>query len=1251
MGDEAGGRHMHRVRSVKPRLLGALVTTTTAIALMPGSTAVAVAPRRAPLHSPELGILNSAPTSQFLRESALPAGVPRHGRYAFLLRLSAASTTTAYRLHLADGRAEAASEGKAQLHRIQLAQAGVVAALPARSHVLYKTHSTLAAVAITTDVRNYRSLFDISGVQAVYPIAPKSVSNSYAMPLQHAPQSWQAHGDLGENSTIAVIDTGIDYTHADFGGPGTPGAYAAALADDTATPTYPDPSKIVGGYDFVGDTYDPSDPNHDVPVPDNNPLDCEGHGSHVAGIAAGFGENPNGSTFTGDYLALGGLSTANYQAHFRIGPGMAPEAKLLAYKIFGCTGSTTMIGAAIDRAADPNQDGDPSDHADVINLSVGASFGSPQDGDSVEANLASALGITVVTAAGNDGDSYDVGSAPGVAVRTIDVANSVDAYSQLDTLHASVNSIANNFGAQRSVAYDWANDPDLAGSVVALTTSTNLDGCDPLSPTDQTRVNGKIAFLDWTDNTLASRCGSATRSGNAAAAGAIGVILGDDEEAFSAGITGSSQIPVVITTKSGGDAIRAALLANHPVSVSGTGAGDFSQMLSGNDDKTGDSSSRGLRDAGNVKPDVSAVGTTVFSTAMGTGDQGVSFTGTSMATPMVAGLAALVKSMRKDWTPEEVKADIMNTAGQDLFTGDNHTGSTYAPNRAGAGRIQADSALRNLVVAYDASDPGAVSVSFGPVAITAATTLTKSVTVSNKSLGTATFNVGYHPITSVPGVSYQVTPASITLGPIAKTTLTVKLVVTNPALLTKTHDATKATSIDLGNPPTAVPLETLADASGRIQLTPTGGYSGPALRVPVYSAPRPASTMTQPAALSLPGAGVQSVGMTLTGHGLNQGSGATLVRSYSGGFELQATSGLAPVCATPTSDGCIRIADDRSADLKYVGFTSDAPLVQALGGSAIADGQAYFEITTQARWRTPVGPQEFDILIDTNNDGTPDAVVYNTRLGSTDLFLSELVDITDPANPFIRDDEFINDRLGDTDTALFDSDTMVLPLWIKALGTANDNPPLPGFDSAHTRIRYGVMSFGRSGLVDAIGVDPVTGHLNAQRMTVDVAHPAVETWKLPNIEPPNVNTVGLLLNPDQNGTVVTVRRDVNAYNADHATGMLFVHFHNLVGAKARVVVLKTAPKAAIKLSAASITLHHALSATVAVSNTAGHVPTGTVTLRTAAGVAVKSGTLVNGRVVLAWVPAARGTFSVYAAYGGDANYAAGRSAAAVFKVL
>src|ERR671930_1446575 len=146
----------------------------------------------------------------------LPASVPNHGRYAFLLRLDTASTLATYRQNRPLGKSTAASAARSQFARIKARQADVVSALPSGSHVLYKSHSVLAGVAVTTDVHNYGALRNIAGVQAVYPIAPKSVSNSYAMPLQHAPQAWQAHGDLGENSTIAIIDTGIDYTHANL---------------------------------------------------------------------------------------------------------------------------------------------------------------------------------------------------------------------------------------------------------------------------------------------------------------------------------------------------------------------------------------------------------------------------------------------------------------------------------------------------------------------------------------------------------------------------------------------------------------------------------------------------------------------------------------------------------------------------------------------------------------------------------------------------------------------------------------------------------------------------------------------------------------------------------------------------------------------------------------------------------------------------------------------------------------------------
>lgn len=1147
--------------------------------------------------------------------SSLPVGVPRKGSYGFLLALNSQSTMSAYGAALGRGKAAAATAAKAQYQQVRADQARVVTALPAAapgSRVLYRSHSVLAGVAVYTDVRNYDALRRLAGVQAVYPITPKTLSNSYAVPLVHAPQAWVAHSDLGQNSTVAVIDTGIDFTHANFGGTGTAAAYTAALAADTALPASGFPStKILGGYDFVGDAYDASVAGSDIPVPDPNPLDCNEHGSHVSGTVAGYGENPDGTTYVGPYNTSTPFDT------LRIGPGIAPQAKLYAYKVFGCNGSTNVVGAAIDRAADPNGDGDPSDHVDVINMSLGADFGSPQDADAVASNAASDRGITVVVASGNGGDFYDVGGSPGDASKVIAVANGVDAYNQIDTLKVTAPA-AVSYGAERSVAYAWATKADLAGNLVALTDSTNKDGCTALNAGDATAVNGKVAFLEWTDDSTVRRCGSATRSGNAAAAGAIGFVLADDAETFASGITGSATIPGVMVIKSAGDAIRTQLAAATTVTVGGTEAATFRQVVPGNDDTVNDSSSRGIRGAGNVKPDVTAIGTSVFSTAMGTGNQGVAFTGTSMATPMVAGLAALVRTKHPDWTPEVVKADIMNTAGQDLFTGASHTGSRYAPNRVGSGRVQADAALTNQAVAYVADDPGAVSVSFGPVAVTGPVHLTKTVKVVNKGLNAATYNIAYEGLTTIPGVSYQISPTTVNLSPRGLATFTVILDIPNAALLEKTIDPT-VPSTQGGNP-----REFLADASGRVVLTPTDGTQ-PNLRVPVYSAPRPASKMTQAASLTLPAGTIQQANLALTGTGVSQGAAATLVKSIVSGVELQATSGLLPTCSATVLTRCVHFADERAADIKYLGASTDAPQSVAAGGGPL-DGYGYFAVTTHGPWRTAAWAEEFDILIDSTGDGVADSVLYNTRLAGLDIFVSELVDLNSGA---VLDVEAMNQRLGDIDTALFDSDTMVLPVALAAL---------PGI-SAHPRIRYGVASFSAesAGPVDLVGMN-ATGTL-VSPMSMDVTRPGVVVSGAtsPSTGPP-------LLYNDQPGTSLVVRRDAPAYGADHAQGVLMVHFHNTAGTKAQVVRLKSASKVAIKLSATSVKYGTAVTATVTIANTAGIPATGAVAINRAPGVQIAIGTAVNGKAVIK-LPAslARGTYTVYAKYAGDVNYLAGIS--------
>lgn len=160
----------------------------------------------------------------------------------------------------------------------------------------------------------------------------------------------------GDGQVIAILDTGIDYNHPDLGG--------------GFGPDY----KVIGGYDFIDNDADPMDEHY--------------HGTHVAGIAA----------------ADGGMQ------------GMAPRAKLLAYRVLDAYGfgSDASLIAGLEAAVDP--DGDPStdDGADVINISLGGP-GSADDPASLAVDYAVATGAVVVVAAGNDGpNTWSIGS-PGAA--------------------------------------------------------------------------------------------------------------------------------------------------------------------------------------------------------------------------------------------------------------------------------------------------------------------------------------------------------------------------------------------------------------------------------------------------------------------------------------------------------------------------------------------------------------------------------------------------------------------------------------------------------------------------------------------------------------------------------------------------------------------------------------------------------------------------------------------------------------------
>lgn len=1140
-----------------------------------------------------------------------------------MIELDAAPASTAYTAARSRGGAAARLAARNQTATIKSAQAKVEARFGAsatKARTLYRAHALYAGVAVRTDASKLPALAALPGVKAVHRITPKSPSNASSVPLIGAPAVWKAKAETGQGVRVGVIDTGIDYTHADFGGPGTLTAFNAAKASNTFTPT----AKVVGGYDFAGDAYNPSE-GVTTPMPDPNPLDCEGHGSHVSGTTAGLGVTKAGDTYTGGY------DVEIDPATLAIGPGVAPGASLYALKVFGCEGDTSVVGQALDWAADPNGDGDLSDRLDVVNMSLGSSYGSPDDPDSVASNNLAALGTVVVASMGNSGDVYEVGGAPGNATRVLAVAASDDGNDVVDGLKVdspagiepanTVDGIQDDvFAALKSVAYDWANQPGLTNTAVVTigdwsqdaTAANNTDACSPLSLADAAKVAGKVVMTKWFDGT-GRRCGSAGRAANARTAGAAGVIYGSDVNSFSAGVTGDAIIPAMLTVNQATVAIKTKLDANVPVNVTMTNAlrNSVTVINDGAIDQVAGFSSRGVGIANNVKPDVAAPGVTTFSVAVGTGTEGIAESGTSMAAPHVAGEAALVRGAHSGWTSEEVKAAIMNTATQDVFVGEEHTGAVYGPERVGSGRVKADAAVDTTTLAYVKDTPGAVSVSFGPVAVTAATTtLTKTVKVVNKRpTGTSSYTIGYAAAHPTPGVTYSFSPSQISLPAGGSADVKVTATITRAALRAVTDPTTPSDPLDLG-----IKQNYRADASGRMVLTPAGTTPGSTLRVPVWSAPRPASAMKAAASTTVTGGTVKTGALALSGTGVSQGSGSTGYESSVSTFQLQGISPKIPSCSSTLVVSCIAFADDRSADLRYVGAGSDAPL----WGPADLD-QAYisFGVSSHGPWRTPASYTEFDVYLETDASSPgPDAAVYNTRFVTTDdydYFLAELVDLRPGSETSgeVLDDQLVNGIDGSFDTNVFNSDSLALPV---SVGVLQDAGLITG---ASPKIKYWVESYtAEAGQVDALGSA-------AAPMTLSVASPALAAY----------GDFGTLLNTDLPGATLDVRRDDVSYGSDKPQGLLLIHHLNTDGARAQVVSVKA--RSSVKLSASPTSYTYG-GKTVLTATVLPSVATGTVSFRDGSKV-LKTVAVSGGKAVFTATGLPRGFHSMTATYNGDAS--------------
>ncbi|MGN1387236.1 MAG: S8 family serine peptidase, partial [Bacillus sp. (in: firmicutes)] len=489
------------------------------------------------------------------------------------------------------------------------------------------------------------SLLSIPGVKAVYPdveyittsvdegtvISSEEYSPSMlnSAPFIGSDDAWEA-GYTGEGVTVAVIDTGVDYTHPDL---------------DQAFESYK-------GWDFVDNDNDPQE------TPTGDPRGAATtHGTHVAGTVAADG----------------------------LIKGVAPEATLLAYRVLGPggSGSTANVIAGIEKAVE--------DGADIMNLSLGSSINDPDSATSIALDWAMEEGVVAVTSNGNSGpNNWTVGS-PGSSRDAIAVGATALPYnvytSSITTSEGVSYPSAKVMGFPSDEALLALNGEEYEFVYVGLGAPSDFEGKD---------LTGKIALMSR--GTLAF----VDKATNAKNAGAVGAIIFNNVAGEQPDVAGMD-VPTIKTTLEDGQKLLTELAAGNNKVTFGI---DFSHEVG---ETVADFSSRGPVNINYmVKPDVSAPGVNIVSTVPtfdpanphGYGAK----QGTSMASPHVAGAAALILQANPKWDVEDVKAALMNTA--ESIT-DPATGNAYPHNTQGAGSIRVLEAIETTTLVT----PG--SFSFG----------------------------------------------------------------------------------------------------------------------------------------------------------------------------------------------------------------------------------------------------------------------------------------------------------------------------------------------------------------------------------------------------------------------------------------------------------------------------------------------------------------------------------------------------------
>ncbi len=887
-------------------------------------------------------------------------------------------------------------------------------------HVLASYQAAYNGFKVQIAANKAAALAALPGVTGVFALPVYKPDNIHGIPLVGGPQVWDAIGGNfhGEGIKIADIDTGIDYTHADFGGSGNPMDYLNALASDTlpANPLWFGPSapKVKGGTDLVGDAYDASSSNPAIntPVPDPNPLDCNSHGTHTAGTMAGFGVLSTGATYHGPYNA----TTVSSQ-QWNVGPGMAPLADIYSVKIFGCNGSTNATIDAIEWAVDHNMD--------VINMSLGSPFGATDSPDAVAASNAAKDGVIVVSSAGNEGPNPYMTGDPASGSGVISAAASDPTQSfpaanvTLSTGTTLTGIVANGFAPLPAGPFNIQVIYSSPGVI-----SLGCYGQDPAITTPNTFIV-----------VARGSCARVAKAIFGQQAGAAGVIMVNNSSAFppyEGPITSDPDAPgpplfggfhysVTIpflgvqggsnpSASANGTALIAAdggTLTEGATTIANPGFEALASFSSWGP-ATGSSA---------LKPNVTAPGVSIFSAGMGTGIGPQNDSGTSMAAPHVTGEAALVKQAHPGW--RQVKywvAAIENTADPSMVNG-------FAMRGSGSGFAQALPAVQTQVVALGDRDNG--DLSFGFNELSRNYNDVGFIRLKNFGNAPASFSVADGLDAGSPHSTSL--PSHVTVfGHGGEALVPVRLSV--PAA-SAGGAAVPCAGVTCASTP-------FSDVSGEITLTPdAGSNNGVSLHVPYYMVPQAVSDVDVH--------GINTSQLRKTGH-----ANAVVTNS-----RFVPATGTADWYAWGIKDK--RDHGLKSNDLKAVGVQS-FPTAPAPSGEGT--GFLAFAIATNHRWSN-AAMDEFDIYVDVNNDGVPDYDVVEADYGA--LTSPDFNGVAAVAVFDLNEGGGTINYLADAPT---DSSTMVLGVDFSQL---TDSNPATSLGGANQRFTYSVVATGLTdGTVD-----------------------------------------------------------------------------------------------------------------------------------------------------------------------------------------